>query len=60
MIGETTKAATAIEDLVQETSGATMIEYALIAALVALTLIVSLTALGTSLQPHFVTIAKAL
>jgi len=43
-----------------EETGATAIEYALIAALVAMALIASLTALGTSLQNIFGSISNQL
>jgi len=44
----------------KDESGATAIEYGLIAALVAVGLIAALTALGTSLQNIFNTIASTL
>ncbi len=44
----------------QESDGATAIEYALIASLVAVTLVLSLTNIGTKLMGFFLSIAGAL
>ncbi|MGE0660852.1 MAG: Flp family type IVb pilin [Reyranellaceae bacterium] len=46
--------------LIKDDSGATMIEYGLIAALISVAAIVSLTAMGGSLQTMFNTVSTAL
>ena len=47
-------------NFVKDESGATAIEYGLIAALVAVGLIAALTALGSSLQAIFMTVSTTL
>jgi pilus assembly protein Flp/PilA len=49
-----------LKTFVKDESGATAIEYGLIAALVAVGLIAALTALGTSLQNIFNTVSTTL
>ncbi len=49
-----------LKTFVKDESGATAIEYGLIAALVAVGLIAALTALGTSLQNIFTTVSNTL
>jgi pilus assembly protein Flp/PilA len=49
-----------LKTFVKDESGATAIEYGLIAALVAVGLIAALTALGTSLQAIFYTVSSTL
>ena len=51
---------TRLKQFVADESGATAIEYALIAALVAMALIASVTALGASLKSIFTSVATAL
>jgi len=51
---------TRLKQFVTDESGATAIEYALIAALVAMALIASVTALGASLKSIFTSVATAL
>jgi len=46
--------------LIKDESGATMIEYGLIAALISVAAIVALTAMGGSLQTMFNTVSTAL
>jgi pilus assembly protein Flp/PilA len=43
----------AFKKFLRERTGATAMEYALIASLIAITIILSLTVLGTQLQNHF-------
>jgi len=49
-----------IARFVKEESGATAIEYGLIAALIAVVVITTLTAIGTNLDTAFSTVASAL
>lgn len=49
-----------INDLIEDESGATAIEYGLIAALVSVAAIAALTAMGTSLRGMFETVSTAL
>jgi pilus assembly protein Flp/PilA len=51
---------TSIKRLVADESGATAIEYALIASLIAVAIIVSVTVLGTQLQNTFNEVASNL
>jgi pilus assembly protein Flp/PilA len=51
---------TRLKQFLVDESGATAIEYALIAALVAMALVGSVTALGASLKSIFATVATAL
>jgi len=51
---------TRLKQFLADQSGATAIEYALIAALVAMALVGSVTALGASLKSIFTTVATAL
>jgi len=51
---------TRLKQFVTDESGATAIEYALIAALVAMALVGSVTALGASLKSIFTMVATAL
>ncbi len=49
-----------ISRLVKDESGATAIEYGLIAALIAVAIIATVTTVGTSLQTTFTSVATAL
>lgn len=49
-----------LKNLVQDESGATAIEYGLIAALVSVAAITALTAMGTSLTTMFTTVSTEL
>ena len=49
-----------ISKFVQDESGATAIEYGLIAALIAVVIISAVTALGTSITAKFTTIVEAM
>jgi len=49
-----------VNRLIEDESGATAIEYGLIAALVAVAIIAALTALGTSLEDLFTTVSDEL
>ena len=49
-----------IKDLIADESGATAVEYGLIAAVVSTAIIVSLQSLGTSLNTIFFTLSKAI
>jgi pilus assembly protein Flp/PilA len=51
---------TRLKQFLADQSGATAIEYALIAALVAMALIASVTALGASLKSIFMSVSTAL
>jgi pilus assembly protein Flp/PilA len=49
-----------LKQFVQDESGATAIEYGLIAALISVAIVAALTALGTKLQTTFTTVSDKL
>jgi pilus assembly protein Flp/PilA len=49
-----------IKNFLKEDSGVTAIEYALIASLIAMVIVASVTLIGTSLSPTFNTVASQL
>jgi pilus assembly protein Flp/PilA len=49
-----------ISQFIEDDSGATAIEYGLIAALIAVAIIAAVTSIGTSLQATFTTVAGSL
>lgn len=51
---------TTIRSILQDESGATMIEYGLIAALVSVAAITALTTMGSSLRAMFTTVSNSL
>jgi pilus assembly protein Flp/PilA len=51
---------TTLKRFVKDESGATAIEYGLIAALIAVAIITALTALGTNISGRFTTIAASI
>ncbi len=48
-----------VKNFVREEEGATMIEYGLMVALIAVVCIVAVTAIGIALDAHFVTVQDA-